>query len=305
MKKKKSHMSFFIIRFSGFSRFNRFGNPGVHHTRIHYALSESGKIFGMQKLIPAVLCFMLTASCSELIEYSPYDTNIHTQSNTDISKLFSSSESLLTSDTLQFALISDIHDHIDDLDDAVSCLNKQKGLKFIACCGDMTNSGLAQEYQWYIDIIEKSYLPVVSVIGNHDYRSNGLMIYQKLFGSTNQSFILGKYKFILFDDIVLENNNLSPRYEWLISELADSTTSHVLLTHIAPYAGEMEGYHHMIFTDIVRPDNTILCLHGHFHSYSELEYNGIHTIVSGDITDREYVLISLTGKEALAERIRF
>ena len=56
--------------------------------------------------------------------------------------------------------------------------------------------------------------PYLTVIGNHDYLSNGEVIYKQMFGDYNYSFEFNKNKFILFDDIIIESNN-NPDFNWL------------------------------------------------------------------------------------------
>jgi 3',5'-cyclic-AMP phosphodiesterase len=243
-------------------------------------------------------------SCNGLIEYSPYDSNIstHNYNETNVDVI---SNTQLDNDTLKFALISDSHDYYDDLSDAIDKINSQDNLLFVLVCGDVTNTGLSQEYEWYLDIIDNSKYPVITVIGNHDYLSNGSIIYQRLFGSSNTSFTYGSYKFILFDDIVWENNNAAPDFDWLATELSDTTRYNIVATHIPPWTDQLEGDNNLLFTQTVRPENTILCLHGHEHAFEELTYNGIYTIVSGTVKDRGYNVISLVGNKTYLERINF
>lgn len=240
-----------------------------------------------------------------MIEYSPYDTDVQTRNFniTESSRINYQGQS--SSDTLKFALFSDIHENYDDLYDAISSINQQTNLQFAACCGDITNAGLAQEFKWYISNSQNSKYPLITVIGNHDYLSNGYSVYTKLFGPTNISFIVNKYKFILFDNIIWEKNNEMPDYEWLSHELADSTHYNVLLAHIPPFSEEMEGDYGLKYNQTVDSTNTVLCIHGHTHSFSETSYNGIHTIISTDIEDREYYIISLINGKSFIKRISY
>lgn len=155
------------------------------------------------------------SACSGLIEYSPYDTPVLSKDMNKTESARISCEMLSPHDTFKFALISDIHDNYDDMADAIKSINREPGLQFVVCCGDITNSGLAREYEWYLEIFERSRYPFITVIGNHDYRSNGLLIFERIFGPPNMSFEEGKYKFVLFTTVLIENNYKSPEYEWL------------------------------------------------------------------------------------------
>lgn len=247
---------------------------------------------------------LINVSCSHLFEYSPYDTNVNAN-NINVAEINTISATSVTQDTLAFAVISDPHENYDDLTAAINSINKHRNLKFVVCCGDVTNADLAKEYNWYYTTIKKSKFPLITVIGNHDYLSNGHTAYKQLFGSPNISFVYGNYKFVLFDDIVWENNNQSPDFEWLLSELTDSSHYNILLTHIPPWTDQLEGANCLRFTQVVTPENTILCLHGHEHEYKQTNFNGIPSFVVGCIKDRGYLIVKLKGNTAIAERMFF
>jgi Icc-related predicted phosphoesterase len=231
-----------------------------------------------------------------MIEYSPYDTDVP-DIDYNTSQILAMNDHLKSEDTLSFALISDSHTSYDELEKMIKVINKIEGLTFIANCGDLTDAGLADEFERYHKIISKSGYPVVSLIGNHDHRSNGAQIYQKIFGQPNQSFVSGDYKFVLFDNVIWENNNLSPKYDWLINQLADTNHTNILLTHIPPWSDQFEGLNNLVYKQIVAPQNTLLCLHGHLHHHTDTTYNGIRTIVSGSVDEAGYSIVKLFNKQ--------
>ena len=259
----------------------------------------------MKRASSLILLILLSVSCEELTEYSPYDTNVREEyiNSMECDKVCNSC--VHSEDTLKFAVISDVHDDYDNMTDALESISKQENLQFIICNGDITNFGLAKEFEWYADEVKKSSIPLITLIGNHDYRSNGLQIFEKLFGPVNTSFVTGNYKFILFSNVILENNNMSPKYEWLIDEISDSSKHHIVVTHVPPFSGEMEGIHKLVFRQIVNSENTILCLHGHVSYFEDSNYNGIHTIITNKIYNREYSVISLIGNQSFVKRINF
>jgi len=237
-----------------------------------------------------------------MIEYSPYDADIKTSIyNTTRAKELS--KSIFQADTLKFAVFSDSHDDYDKLADIINKINLQPDLRFVVCVGDVTNAGLSQEYAWYLDVVEHCKYPIFTVIGNHDYRSNGYVIFNKVFGTPNMSFVVGSYKFVMFDDIIWENNNKSPKYEWLKQEMADSTYKKIVLAHIPPWSDQMEGLNKLVFDQIVTAQNTILCIYGHDHQFVEKTANGIHSIVSGCVKDRCCFVISLVQDKAIVNHL--
>ncbi len=252
----------------------------------------------------SLLILLFAIGCSDLIEYSPYDIDVpELQWNeSEVAKI----DTLLKpQDTLRIAFFSDVHDNYDLLATAIDQINSRNDIHFIVCGGDITNSGLSQEYIWYLDEIKKSALPLVTVIGNHDYRSSGRYIYNRLFGSRRMCICCGPYRFILFDDVIWENNNLSPDYVWLNSVLSDESYQNIFIAHVPPHGDQMEGPNRLVHEQFVHSDNTILCLYGHTHIYEDFDDNGIHTLVAASLADREFYVVSLVGSESIIERMSF
>jgi len=248
---------------------------------------------------------ILMCGCTELIEYSPYDTPVKTLdfNRTESEKI--SIDGIPPGDTFKIAVFSDTHEFYDNMADAITSINKRSDLQFVACCGDITNFGLANEFEGYLEEARKSKFPILTAIGNHDYRSNGYQIFDKLFGSPNFSVVSGTYKFVFFDDVLVENDYVSPNYEWLIDELSDSLHHNIVLAHLPPFTIEMSGFHNLLYCEIVNPGNTILGLYGHISTYIEFEYKGIHSLVSTKINLREYYIVSLINDQAIIERVKF
>lgn len=251
------------------------------------------------------LALLFTPSCNDMIEYSPFDTDIKSHDlNLSASGRISVDE-IPGQDTLKFALFSDVHENYDDMADAIKSINAKSDIWFAVSCGDITCSGLVREYKWYLETAGGLNCPLITVIGNHDYLANGLDIYKKLFGDPNISFICGKYKFIVFDCAMRENYNVSPKYKWLISELSDSSHIKVFISHIPPFAEDVDHLNRLVINNILKSGNVKLCLHGHFHSFSDVYYNDIHTIVADEIKSREYYIIKLIGDQSFVETIKF
>ena len=262
-------------------------------------------IFMRSKLWIAYMAALLfsASSCVNMFEYSPYDSRYE---NTLIN--VSAIEQLLTrqkdDDTLRFGLIADSHNSFDELKTAIALLNKEN-IRFIICLGDVADHGLAEEYELYKAYVEKSNVPVVTVIGNHDYRSNGKAIYEQMFGQRNFTISIDQYKFVVFDDVVWENGNQLPDFDWLERQYADTLSTKILVTHIPPWDEQLTGDAVLRFNTIVNSSNTILSLHGHEHRPGGKQYNGIRSVVSGCLGDRLYTVVSLDGKKSQLKRVKF
>lgn len=254
--------------------------------------------------IIALLFSLFFISCSGLIEYSIFDTDVKTQNLNIINAARISQEPLSASDTLKFVVFSDSHENYDHISDAIESINKQPDISFIIVSGDITVFGFSQEFLWYSEVIKESKIPLVTLVGNHDLQANGDIIFERLFGPRNMSFTAGGYKFIMFDNTIWENENHSPQFEWLRDEL--STGSHnVLFCHLPPYTGEFDVMYRLVYNSIVDTSNTILSVHGQFHYFSDEEYNGIHTVIVNAVDHRDYCIISLVDDKAFVKNVHF
>lgn len=256
------------------------------------------------RLFTAVLPFIcsLLTSCSDLIEYSPFDADV---SSMDINKdhIYRITEGPVM-DTLKFAVFSDVHEDYDAMHDALKDINRRNEAGFVIVNGDVTNAGLSQEFEWYASVIPSSAVPVVTVIGNHDCLANGLLIYKRMFGAYNRSFVTGGYKLILFNNIIWENNLTSPDYEWLREELA-SEYHNILLSHMPPITSDIGALHRIVYNSIADSTNTKMAIHSSAHRYSEYDYYGIPSLITTTVKDREYYLIKAFNGEFKVTRMNF
>jgi Predicted phosphohydrolases len=218
-------------------------------------------------------CFLFIAflssfftSCTNLFSYSPFDADLKTQHLNAKSIATLQSASVAENDTVWFAVISDPHNNYDDLKDAITSINRMEGVRFVVCCGDITNWGTADEFRWYKEIIEKSVHPVITMIGNHDYLSNGHLVFQRMFGDTNFSFSYGGYNFVFFDDVVWEDNNSMPDFDWLQNSLSTAKTN-VLFAHIPAWSDQMAGVFEQRMDSILSSNRVVGAIYGHDHGF--------------------------------------
>jgi predicted phosphodiesterase len=212
----------------------------------------------------------------------------------------------INNDTLIFAVLSDTHSYYDQLQKAVASINTNENVQFVICCGDITDAGLSDEFNLYYSIINDLNKPIITVIGNHDYLSNGARVYAEMFGPNNFSFYCGNYRFLLFSDIVWENDNKSPDFFWLKKELTnDSVVKTVIVAHLPPWAGELSGNYESVYQGIVSQSNTILALHGHDHSYKIKEVAGIPSVVINTVKKKVYYIVKLYECEHTIEQVDF
>jgi len=128
------------------------------------------------------------------------------------------------------ALISDIHGSLNDLMRIIDRLNGRDDLAFALVLGDLTNSGLAEEFDPVCRAFSSLEVPRFYVIGNHDALGTGREIFQDRFAPLDYAFTF------LGTPFVLSNNNRyefpdAPNIEWIPSS---TTGVAVGAAHVPP-----------------------------------------------------------------------
>jgi len=148
----------------------------------------------------------------------------------------------------------------------------------------------------------------LTVIGNHDYRSNGDKIYKEMFGEPNRSFIYNNQKFILFDDVFWESNK-TPDFNWLAYELYTSSTFErvFVFCHIPPYGDEFSSDYENLYKNLMLNYNVDLSIHGHIHRFEYGDYydDGMIYLAVESIMDKEYGLVNVSDAGITVEYIKY
>src|SRR5215467_3507465 len=75
-------------------------------------------------------------------------------------------------DSLRVAAIGDLHVHQNSADSLQPLFEKiSRAADVLALCGDLTHLGLTQEAEKLVNDLRACRIPVVAVLGNHDYQS--------------------------------------------------------------------------------------------------------------------------------------
>ena|SRR6056297_453966 len=257
-------------------------------------------------IIPFIL-----VSCDDYFEYSPYAANIkssyknlHTQ---NFNKLFANSTS---KDTLKVAVFADSHYNYSELSKAVEDVNKRSDIDFVIVNGDMADHGYLKEYELFHEKMDKLIIPYFTVIGNHDYKSNGSEIYKQMYGHLNKSFVFQDNFFILFDDIFWESNK-TPNMSWLEAQLkrayAGTYKNIFVLCHIPPYGDQFTDEYEVLYREIMLEYDVDLSIHGHIHRFEYGNYYSDEMLYLSveSIMDKEYVIITSCDDEVKVEQIKF
>jgi predicted phosphodiesterase len=268
----------------------------------------------MKKIILSISILLTLFSCNYIIEYSPYQVNVDKSDKNQNKKNIIRIEKLDKGEFKSFkiALFGDTHTYYDDFQDIVKELNKRDDFDFIINTGDITLSGINREFKWYSDIINKLQKPVITIIGNHDYLSNGQYVYKQMYGPTNFYFEYNNCKFVIFDDIIWEKGVQDPDFEYFNDMLKnDKNYNHVIpISHIQPWDEQFSYGNEMAFNYILVNNNVRYSFHGHTHNFAiKQPYKGI----LGDVTyitteaanDRGYLIVTIQENDILIEKVNF
>jgi Icc protein len=186
----------------------------------------------------------------------------------------------------RFALMSDVQEAIDRVQDIYQRMNLEPGLDFLLGAGDLTEHGSAAELSRFQTELEHLNIPYYTTLGNHELRQSP-SLYQQYFGRCNQSFEYRGVRFTLLDSA---SASLDPIvYGWLQEWLAAGAGRlHVVAMHIPPR--DPIGLRDLSFSDRNEAAKLLsrlaaggvdLTLYGHVHSYYHFENAGIPAYISG------------------------
>ncbi|MCK5171025.1 MAG: metallophosphoesterase [Bacteroidales bacterium] len=267
------------------------------------------KITRFVKLVLILSILGILGRC-DYFEYSPYAANVKDEYKNIQHINFNN---LLKTDSAQkeeikFAVIADSHYNYHELNEAIVNINARNDIDFVIANGDMSDHGYLKEYELFHKQMKKLKVPYLTVIGNHDYRSNGEKVYNQMYGKPNKSFTYNNNLFILFDNIFWESGK-NPNMEWLEEELKKSTEYEnvFILCHIPPYGDQFTDDYEERYKALMIQYGVDLSIHGHIHrfEYGEYYYDGIQYLAVGSIMDKEYAIITANEYEVEVKQIKY
>jgi hypothetical protein len=185
-----------------------------------------------------------------------------------------------------FALMSDVQEAIDRVQDIYSLMNAQSGVSFLLGAGDLTRRGTVDELERFQRELEGLAIPYYTTLGNHELGITPPP-YQDWFGRANFQFV---YRGAYFTMIDSGSATLDPIvYEWLDRWLAAGKDAvHVVAMHIPPL--DPIGVRNGAFGSRAEASALVgelaeagvdLTLYGHIHSYYHFDNAGIPAYISG------------------------
>lgn len=186
----------------------------------------------------------------------------------------------------RFAVMSDVQEAIDDVQDIYRVVNAQEDVEFLLGAGDLTEDGERSQLVRFERELEGLNVPYYTTLGNHELGVSPTL-YHEFFGRGNFSFTHRGVRFTLLDS---GSATIDPIvYDWLDNWLAaGADQAHLVAMHIPPmdpvgvrngaFASRNEAAKLLGKLAQARVDIT---LYGHIHSYYNFDNAGIPAHISG------------------------
>ncbi|HRW89870.1 MAG: metallophosphoesterase [Flavobacteriales bacterium] len=215
------------------------------------------------------------AGCADPFDHHPWEVDVPEElEHLHATAIPAVRQAIGSDSTFRFAVVGDPQLYYGELDEIMDAVEARDDLHFALVVGDLTDQGLAQEFQWYADVAYGRDLPVVSLIGNHDHLGSGRIIYQEMFGERNFSFMAGGARFICFDNVEFESD-APVRYDWLSAQLEQPFDGPTLLfMHIHPTDVQLVGAPLAQLQAILFAHPADAAFMGHLHGYAVSELPG-------------------------------
>ncbi len=198
---------------------------------------------------------------------------------------------------IKIAAMADLHVGKSEIDFSMVFKEVSEKADVLVLCGDLTNTGTIEETELLITQLKNCSIPVIGVLGNHDYESgmedkvisllkeaghtilNGESIVIKDIGFAGikgfaggfDSYTLAAWGEKTIKDFVKESYNEALQLERALSDI--KTDKKVVLMHYAPISQTIEGEPKELYpflgcsrlVDPIERDHVQVVFHGHAH----------------------------------------
>lgn len=264
-------------------------------------------------LLVCIAALLLTG-CDTVFDVHPYDVRVKGETNLNAKNIQKIEQTVKSKDTIRFAVISDSHQWLDDLVDAVNDINSRKdSIDFVIHCGDISDFGATREMKWTRERMLKLKMPSVVLLGNHDCLGTGNQTYEAIYGNPDFSFIAGKVKFVCLNTNAIEYDYSRPvpNFDFMEAERSRDSLSFnrtVVCMHAAPYSEQFNNNVAKVFNYYIHQFPQLLfCLDGHGHHTQTEDLYGDGTLfyMASSCHFHEYYLFTITPKGYKYEVIEF
>jgi Icc protein len=262
-------------------------------------------------------CLLITLGSCEMFEFSPHEV-LSRGKDKNLNQVYANQIQALglePTDTIRIALISDTQRFYDETEDVVTAINTRtsqqgKRIHFVIHAGDITDFGLADEYQWIHDRLKKLNMPYLAVIGNHDCLGNGKVIFEKKYGPHDYNVTIARNRFVFLNTNSLEyKKNIPPNLGYLQSALqdVDNYDNAFVVAHVPPFDQDFDESKEAGFARLVRQYQVKYCLLGHQHNHRlhQPYGDGQKYLVIGSVQKRVYVVMTIIGQQVSYEVVAF
>lgn len=243
-------------------------------------------------LVAAVLAL---AAC----RYSPWETEMECSDRLEhnLSRLQAIEAANPDRERFNVALITDIHNHVSDLETVVQRINARDDVSFVMILGDITDSGLNLEFEWSCKALKHLDVPRFYVIGNHDAISFGKQIFFDNFAPYQYTFAFADTRFVVYNDNVLEFPGV-PDFEWIARASAvapGETRDHTIAAaHIPPIVDVHDAAGIATLQEFLSNSGFGYTLHGHRHKFDLWQdAEGVQHFVVGEVQPATYGLMTV------------
>ncbi|CAG4994181.1 3',5'-cyclic adenosine monophosphate phosphodiesterase CpdA [Dyadobacter sp. CECT 9275] len=215
-------------------------------------------------------------------------------------------------DTVTIAFTGDSQRFYAHIDRFVKKANTLPEIDFILLAGDISDFGLLQEFEWVNSRLAKLSKPYIGVIGNHDLVANGEVVFEKMFGPLNLSFVYDSIRFVTHNTNSLEYKfRKVPDMNWLGNALkpAANVKHIVTVSHVPPFSPDefntdLEGPYTRLLS---QTPNLLVSLHGHVHEHRDFYPYDDHVryITSYAYEQDAFVLLKIVDGKVLKSIIDY
>lgn len=255
----------------------------------------------MNKKIGIILSYLFVFAGCDVIDYHPYDVRIKGETDINAKNIKKIEEKCSGKTTFRFIAMGDSQRWYDETEDFVKVVNQRDDIDFVVHGGDMSDFGLADEFMWQRDIMNKLNVPYVTLIGNHDCVGTGEESYRKIFGDPNFSFIAGKTKFVCLNTNAMEYDysNPIPDFDFMEQEVtsrADEYDQTIICMHARPGSEQFNNNVSKVFQlYVLQFPNVLFCTNAHDHriSVDDIFDDGIIYYGSDCMKHRNYLVFTI------------
>lgn len=200
------------------------------------------------------------------------------------------------------ALLTDLHNELSDTKTVVERINQRDDVAFALILGDMTDQGLAVEFEWACKALADLKVPHFYVIGNHDSISFGKDIFRKNFAPFDYAFTYKDVKFILYNDNVFEFPE-TPDYTFLqkeaVIQAGETRRKTIGVSHNPPSSDEHTEEEAARLKQFLFDHNFNLTLHGHTTPSYRLDEFGNPHFTASNIDGAKYSMLFVSEVDQL------